>query len=279
MTYPPYPTLKNNLHFLSLLAGNISTLLRRFTQILLFIPLFAMVKPAAAQWFKIKGNVYDSSRNYAIELVTVLSTSGKGTITNADGHYEIDVTEKDSIWFSYLNKPTMKFPVLKIANPFAFDISLQLNVTVMKEVKVRQRNYKEDSLQNRRDYAKAFNYQKPRLTSSVSNLGVGFDLDEIINMFRFKRNRSMLAFQQRLLQQERDKSVDHRFNKALVRRLTSLTGNELDSFMIVYRPSYEFTMLTSDYDFQQYIKDSYRRFLVGLPPIPMPGLRPDDEEQ
>ncbi|MBL7738493.1 MAG: hypothetical protein JNK14_04690 [Chitinophagaceae bacterium] len=232
---------------------------------------------SSAQWFKIKGHVYDSSRNYAIELVTVLSTSGKGTVTDANGYYEVEVTEKDSIWFSYLNKPTVKFPVLKIANPFGFDISLQINVTVLKEVKIRQRNYKEDSAQNRKDYAKVFEYQKPRLSSSVTNMGVGFDLNEIINMFRFKRNRNMLAFQQRLLQQEQDKAVDHRFNKALVRRLTSLTGNELDSFMVIYRPPYEFTLLTSDYDFQQYIKDSYRRYLVGLPPLPMPGFKREDE--
>jgi hypothetical protein len=231
----------------------------------------------AAQWFKIKGNVYDSSRNYAIELVTVLSTSGKGTITNADGHYEIDVKETDSIWFSYLNKPTMKFPVLKILNPFAFDISLQVNVTVLKEVKIRQRNYKQDSLQNREDYAKAFNYRKPTLKPSVSGLGVGFDLDEIINMFRFKRNRSMLSFQKRLLAQEQEKSVDHRFSKALVRRLTALSGNELDSFMLVFRPSYQFTLLTSDYDFQQYIKIAFERFKNGLPPVPF--LHQEEEEQ
>jgi hypothetical protein len=262
-------TLKNNLHFLSLLAANTNELYRRFTQILFIIILFAASKPAAAQWFKIKGTVYDSSRNYAIELVTVLSTSGKGTVTNADGHYEIEVTDKDSIWFSYLNKPTMKFPVLKITNPFAFDISLQVNVTVLKEVKVRQRNYKQDSLQNRQDYAKVFNYQKPKLAPSVTGLGVGFDLDEIINMFRFKRNRSMLAFQKRLLQQEEDKSVDHRFNKALVRRLTLLSGDTLDSFMIIYRPSYQFTLLTSDYDFQQYIKIAHERFKLGLPPETM----------
>jgi hypothetical protein len=261
------------LHFLSLLAGYIKTLIP--ISLLLFV--VALPGPAAGQWFKIKGTVYDSSRKYVIELVTVLSTSGKGTVTNADGHYEIDVREKDSIWFSYLNKPTVKFPVLKINDPFAFDISLQLNVAVLKEVKIRPRNYREDSLQNRRDYAKVFNYERPRLSPSVSGLGVGFDLDEIINMFRFKRNKSMLAFQQRLLLQEKEKFVDHRFNKALVRRLTSLDGKELDSFMVVFRPPYEFTVLTSDYDFQQYIKDSYRRYLVGLSPLPMPMSRPEDE--
>ena len=108
-------------------------------------------------------------------------------------------------------------------------------------------------------------------------MGVGFDLNEIINMFRFKRNRSMLAFQKRLLEQEKEKSIDHRFSKALVRRLTGLTGNELDSFMLVYRPPYQFTLLTSDYDFQEYIKEAYRRFINGLPPIPW--LRPEEAEE
>lgn len=210
--------------------------------------------------------------------VTVLSTSGRGTVTNEDGYYEIDVMEKDSIWFSYLNKPTMKFPVLKIANPMAFDISIQVNVPVMKEVKIRQKNYRLDSIQNRLDYAKIFNYEKPKLKPTISNYGagVGFDLDEIINMFRFKRNRSMAAFQKRLLDQEQDNFIDHRFSKALVRRLTLLSEPALDTFMKLYRPSYRFTLLAGDYDFQRFIKDSFARYLKGMPPITL--FKEEDEE-
>lgn len=226
---------------------------------------------AFAQQYKIMGTVYDSSRNYPMESVSVLSTSGKGTMTNAEGHYEIEVEETDSIWFSYLNKPTRKFPVQKIINPFEFDISIQVNVPLLKEVKIRPKNYKLDSLQNRMDYAKIFNYQKPKLKVVTPQFGVGagFDLDEIINMFRFRRNRSMAAFQKRLLQEEHDKFVEHRYNKALVRRLTLLEGNELDSFMRVFRPSYMFTKLSGDYEFQQYIKIALYRFKRGLPPEPM----------
>ena len=225
---------------------------------------------ACAQSYKIRGTVYDSSRAYPMEAVSVLSTSGKGTVTNKDGYYEIEVMEKDSIWFSYLNKPTVKFSVLKITNPMEFDISLHVNVPVLREVKIRQRNYKQDSTQNRIDYAKIFNYEKPGLKTVTPQYGaaVGFDLDEIINMFRFKRNRSMLAFQRRLLMEEQDKFIDHRFNKALVRRLTMLTGNELDSFMRVFRPSYTFTITAGDYDFQEYIKNSFTRFRRGLSPFP-----------
>ncbi|TMI87296.1 MAG: carboxypeptidase-like regulatory domain-containing protein [Bacteroidetes bacterium] len=228
--------------------------------------------------YKIKGIVYDSSRNNPMQSVSVLTTSGRGTVTNSEGFYEVEVSEKDSIWFSYLNKPTIKFPVMKIADPFSFDISLQVNVPVLKEVKIRPRDYKLDSIQNRQDYAKVFNYKKPGLKTNTSNYGagVGFDLDEIINVFRFRRNRSMAAFQKRLLEEEKDKFVDHRFSKALVRRLTQLNSSALDSFMLLYRPSYMFTLLSTDYEFQQFIKQNYLRFKRGLSPLPL--LKEEEDE-
>jgi hypothetical protein len=243
-----------------------------FVFLLLFIGIYT-----SAQEYKIRGFVYDSSGIYPLEAVSVLSTSGKGTSTNADGFYEIEVKEKDSIWFSYLNKPTRKFPVSQINYPFTLNISLQVNIPELKEVKIRQRNYRLDSIQNRQEYAKIFNYEKPGLktVSPQYGFGVGFDLDELINMFRFRRNKSMLSFQQRLLQQERDKFIDHRFSKALVRRLTSLSEPELDSFMLIYRPSYGFTQSAGDYEFHKYIKDSGERFKKGLPPLPYFKL--DDE--
>ena len=150
----------------------------------------------------------------------------------------------------------------------SFDIALHVNIPVLREVKIRPRNYRQDSLQNRRDYAKIFNYEKPKLRPSITGSGVGFDLDEIVNMFRFKRNRSLAGFQKRLILQEEDKYIDYRFNKALVRRLTQLDGNPLDSFMRLYRPAYAFTKYSGDYEFQQYIKSSFARFKRGLPPLP-----------
>ncbi len=259
------------MHFLSLLADNTITLLRIPVFIFpLLITLCSVTGPLHAQTYKIRGIVYDSSRNFPLEAVSVLSTSGRGAITNADGLYEIEVVESDSIWFSYLNKPTVKFPVLKIVNPSEFDISLHVNVPILKEVKIRQRNYKLDSIQNRLDYAKVFNYKKPGLKIATSNYGagVGFDLDEIINVFRFKRNRNLASFRRRLMQEEQEKFIDHRFNKPLVRRLTQFEGNVLDSFMRVFRPAYSFTLIAEDYEFMQYIKIASARFKKRLPPLP-----------
>jgi hypothetical protein len=236
----------------------LKTILTRLT-VLFLCCLSAQVLHAQ---YRVQGTIYDSSRTYPLEAVSVLSTNGKGTTTNANGFYEIEVSEKDSIWFSYLGKPTVKYPVLKMTTPSQFDLALRVPVNVLKEVTVKPRNYRQDSIQNRQDYAKVFDYQKPSLgtMTSIGAMGAGFDINEIIRAFQFRKNKSMLRFQQRLIQQEQDKFVEHRFNKALIRRLTGLTGEELDNFAIAYRPTYEFAVLASDYDFQSYIKEMHLKF-------------------
>jgi len=233
---------------------------------LLLCSLVFFTTRAGAQEFRIRGHVFDSTRTYPMEAVSVQTSAGRGTQTDAAGYYEILVSEKDSIWFSYLGKPTVRFPVLKISDPNAFDISLHVTIPVLKEVKIRPTSYRLDSIRNRLDYAKVFNYRKPALRPTVTSSGVGFDLNELVNMLRFRRNRSMAAFQRRLIEQEQESHVSHRFNTTLVRRLTRLEGPALDSFMIIYRPAYLFAKTAGEYEFQKYIRDAGLRFLQGLPP-------------
>jgi len=183
-------------------------------------------------------------------------------MTDTMGRYQIEVGEKDSIWFSFLGKATPKYAVLKMADPNQFDIAMRLKTNVMEEVRIRSRSYKMDSIQNRIDYAKIFNYKKVSVASmtSIGPSGAGIDLDELIRLFQFKKNKATLKFQERLLEQERDKFIDHRFSKALVRKLTNLDGADLDAFMLRYRPPYEFVLMTSEYDFQMYIKQAFEDF-------------------
>ena len=195
--------------------------------------------------------------------VTVQSTGGKIAVSDANGNYEISVGEKDSIWFSYLNKPTIKYPIATIKTPLQFDIALHVPTDVLKEVKVKTRNYKQDSIQNRLDYAKAFNWQRAKIravTPSSVGAAAGFDLDESIRMFQFRKNRSWSSFQKRLEAEEKEKFVDYRFNKGLVLRLTGLNGAARDSFMLRCRPSYEFCLATNDYEFQLFIKSCFEEY-------------------
>lgn len=236
---------------------------KRLAYIVLSLLLSVFAAGTASAQYKVKGHVYDSSRTVPIELVTVQSTGGQLTMTDTSGAYTINVSEKDSIWFSYLGKPTPKYPVLKIADVTQFDLALRLKMDVMREVRIKTRSYKEDSIQNRRDYAKVFDFHRPSLgtMTSVSPTGAGFDVDEIIRLFQFRKNRSMERFRQRLEQEERDKFIDRRFNKLLVKRLTGIEkDDELKDFMQKYRPTFEFTSGTSDYDFQYFIKIAYQEY-------------------
>lgn len=229
---------------------------------LLSLLLFVLIGGVASAQYKVKGTVFDSSRIYRIDAVTVMSTGGKMTVSDSLGHYQIDVGEKDSIWFSYLGKSTPRYAVLKMADVNQFDIALKLRTDIMEEVRIKNRSYRMDSLQNRKDYAKIFNYEKVSVGSmtSIGPAGAGIDIQELIRLFQFRKNRNTLKFQQRLLEQERDKFVDHRFSRGLVIRLTGLDGDALDKFMIRFRPSFEFASTASEYDFQLYIKKAFEAF-------------------
>ena len=212
---------------------------------------------------RVSGTVYDLSKKVGLEAVSVLSTSGAGTMTDKTGRYTLVVKEYDSIWFSYLNKPTPKYPVQSIQNFSNFEISLHVAITTLPEVRIMPRNYRRDSVQNRLDYAKAFDFQKPGVGSVLSvgpNGGAGLDINEFINMFKFRRNRRMLAFQDRLLMEEEERFIDHRFSRALIIKLTGLRAAALDTFIARYRPTVEFTQYSTDYEFQSYIKNCFLHY-------------------
>ena len=203
-------------------------------------------------------------RTRPLDGVSVLSTTGRGTATDSNGNYTIMVQQQDSIWFSSLGRATAKFPVGTMNYAAAFDVALHVDATELKQVMVMPRNYHMDSLQNRKDYARIFNFRKPGIKISDGTtgvgLGAGFDLDELINVFRFQRTHRLLAFQRRLVDEEQDKFIDHRFAPSVVMKVTHLKDAELDSFIARYRPSYEFCQRSTDYDFYEYIKLAFREY-------------------
>ena len=158
-----------------------------------------LLEKVNAQFITISGTVYDISARRPLEAVAVYSSSGRGAITDSLGKYTISVLKRDSIWFALIGKTTMKYPVDTISNLESFNVMIHVRATELPDVKVRNNYYRYDSVQNRKDYAKVFDFKKPtlRLSSNPNynpgGLTVGFDLDEIINMFRVKRNRSILS--------------------------------------------------------------------------------------
>jgi hypothetical protein len=216
--------------------------------------LLALVSSEVSGQIMVNGTVYDRSRYFAMPGVSVMGTSGQGTMTDSTGQYHIRVHPKDSIYFSYLGRATVKFPVKSIATNYPMDISLAVTIDSLPLVVVRPKAYRYDSLENRDEYRKVFDYEpEGAVGPSGSGMGVGVNLDML---FGARRNRQMLSLQRRLIGEEQDKYVDYRFNRVLVRKITGLEGPQLDAFMRLYRPTYDFIKnCENDYEFYKYIKD------------------------
>lgn len=234
---------------------------------------FALFINAQSQIW-ITGKVYDSTRMVAIPFVKVTSTKGVITFTDSIGRYGLTVDKKDSINFTYRGKSTNYFPVKDIRYPAGFDISLQVTVQdryqTLKEVVVIGKSYKQDSLENREKYQRVFEFEGSGLQiTSQGNL----DPISLINAFKFRRNKSMRSFRNRLIEEEQEKFVSSRFTKPLVKQITGLNDRDLERFMLLWRPPYELVAFTEEYEFHQYILDASRYFKSGI--LPKRNTTPD----
>ena len=237
--------------------------------ILLFLLLHSTVQ---AQSVLVSGTVYDISGRRPVEAVIVHTNNNMST-TDSLGRYIINVRAKDSIWFSLFGKKTQKYTLDTIEDKRNFNIMIHVNGIDLPEVRVRNNNYRLDSMQNRYDYAKYFNYQPPGLklanNSTLINpsggLSIGFDLVEMINMFRFKRNRNLGFLQKRLISQEQEKYINYRFTKRFVQKITHLEGDNLVQFMDYCKPSYEVLGLLNDLELGYYIQQKYLAFKTSRP--------------
>jgi hypothetical protein len=213
----------------------------------------------------VTGSVYDVSKLYAVPEVRVTSTSGSSDMTDSSGSYHINVSANDSIFFTYNGKSTIKFPVKEIKNYGAFDISIHAPVKqkykLLNPVTVYTDNYKLDSMENREEYANIFGNDKPGIHSTYDPGGAaGLDLDALIGMFQFRKNKERLAFRNRLIDEEQDRYIDYRFSSKTITRVTGLTGDSLESYKKLYRPDYYFVSNSTLAQFYEYILNTSYAF-------------------
>lgn len=231
----------------------------------IIIILLSLIAKSTVAQLTISGTVYDSSKNYVVPDVRVFSTAGASAVTDSLGTYQLKAAQGDSIYFFYQGRNSVKYPVKDIQNYTAFDISLRVKVKdkykLLQEVTVFSNNYKFDSAQNRIKYSKTFTDARPQLQTTYEPGGAaGIDLESLISIFQFRKNKQHLAFQRRLIEQEKDAYVDYKFNSQTISRITGLKGDDLESYKKIYRPSYEFVSNAPLITFYQYILNTSYAF-------------------
>jgi len=111
------------------------------------------------------------------------------------------------------------------------------------------------------EYAKIFNFEKPGIRSTFEpGEAAGLDLDELINMFNFRKKKQNLAFQKRLVEDEQERYVNYRFSSKVIHRITGLSGDTLAMYKKLYTPSYMFVVSSTLAQFYEYILNTSYAF-------------------
>lgn len=232
-----------------------------------YIILILLSVQTASSQVWLTGKVYDSTRMVSIPFVKVTSKKGIITYTDSIGRYGMSIDKQDSISFTYKGKSTSFFPVSTIRYPAGFDIALQVTVQdryqTLKEVVVIAKSYRQDSAENRERYNKIFNFENSGLQLTSSG---NLDPNSLIGIFKFRKNKTMRSFRNRLIEEEQQKFISSRFTKGLVRQITGLPEKDIERFMLLWRPPYELVAFTEEYQFHQYILDASKYFRSGIMP-------------
>jgi hypothetical protein len=229
---------------------------------LLTFLLFASVTFCFGQ--KITGIVTDKTTKRPLAGAFV-SVGLLKTVTDSYGTFEIMANGTDSLKIVRLGYRTFLMAIDKADITVHIELehaAISLDVVTI----YGDKNFKKDSVNNRLEFEKQFNYKQPRLIDAFNTNAIKQPCELIsINPFTLlavltKKSSPEYEFNKILIEDEQEDYVSQKFNKGTVFKITGMKGDTLSEFLTRYRPSYQFAVKATAYDMQIYIKESFVKF-------------------
>ncbi|ACU57866.1 carboxypeptidase-like regulatory domain-containing protein [Chitinophaga pinensis] len=251
---------------------------RRFIQLsgsigALFLYLLFFLQHASAQ-VRVSGMVAEADSRTGVPGVTILNkTSRSGVVSNESGRFAIDAMPGDTLEFSMLGyyKKDINVPTTSMF----INVYMTRQVIGLTEHKVIGKDHTKDSLATREEYGKYFNYHKPGAVDVLKTLPSN-PITALTYLVPSKTRKRKEHFQEQLVYWEKEKYIDDRYSPELVERMTKLSGDELDTFMLRYRPGYQFLKEATDYDLMLFIKENFKHYQLDKA-APPAAKKPDEE--
>ncbi|RPD40089.1 carboxypeptidase-like regulatory domain-containing protein [Chitinophaga barathri] len=215
------------------------------------------LQKAAAQ-VRLMGMVTDADTRTGLPSVSIWNKrTSMGTVSNESGRYYIEGLPGDTIEFTMISYIRTQVVVPGISS--TKNVEMKRQIFGLQGVNIRGRIYKSDSLAMRDEYEKYFGYKRPGALDVLKTLPSN-PITALSYLIPSKARRRKEAFGEQLKYWEEEKHIDHRYNPELVQRMTKLESPELDSFMLRYRPSYNFLLSASEYDLMLFIKQAFEKY-------------------
>lgn len=216
------------------------------------------LQEATAQSVRLMGMITDADTRTGLPAVSVWNKrSSVGTVSNESGRYYIEALAGDTIEFSSLSYVRTAIVAPGISS--TRHIEMKRHIMGLQGVNIRGRIYKQDSLAIREEYERYFGYKRPGAMDVLKTLPSN-PITALTYLVPSRARKRKEKFGEQLKYWEEEKHIDYRYNHDLVAKITKLESPELDSFMLAYRPPYNFLLNATEYDLLLFIKQAFERY-------------------
>ncbi|WP_126244454.1 peptidase associated/transthyretin-like domain-containing protein [Chitinophaga rhizosphaerae] len=216
------------------------------------------LQEASAQAVRLMGMITDADTRTGLPGVTVWNKrSNMGSISGETGRYYIEALPGDTIEFSSISYVRTAYVAPGISA--TRNVEMKRHIMGLQGINIRGRIYKQDSLAIREEYERYFGYKRPGALDVLKTLPSN-PITALTYLVPSKARKRREKFGEQLKYWEEEKHIDYRYNHDLVAKITKLESPELDSFMLAYRPPYNFLLNATEYDLLLFIKQSYERW-------------------
>ncbi|QBR13457.1 hypothetical protein [Sphingobacterium sp. CZ-2] len=216
-----------------------------------FLLLGTLMVQAQEQGKVISGLLMEKGSNIRVSDANVVNLRSKQSVrSSAYGVFTIDVIIGDTIRVSKVGYGPVKTVIHSLDDIL---IDMQSGTTI--ETVVVTRSTKEAELNSfLKEYEKkgVYNGGHNRVSTYLNSPATA-----LYNLFG-KDAKNAKRFERYMNQELEASKVDRVFNKAIVNKITNLEGDELQSFMDLYRPSISSVERWGEYDLLNYIQNSFK---------------------
>ena len=213
------------------------------------------------------GRTMSTSEGDVVQLASIINTqTGIRKISNRSGYFSISVRETDTLVITAIGYDSVKIIATTLDFSKSIDsimVWMKPKTARLKEVKVVASNPKRDSLARAaaeflktdplmNNYDRILNRNKGGLMSPLTAIYQQFS----------KEGQDMAHFEEFLAYMEKQKLVDRRYNRDVVKRVTKIHELQLDEFMLFCKLNKDFVIEASEYDLIKAIQDCERNFLA-----------------
>lgn len=203
-----------------------------------------------------QGHVLDVNDSRPMQGVVIYNIyTNEQMVSSNEGAFLVTVEEGHLVEFRKEGYKVLRVRIPQGKRPTYFRVMMQRKGTDVEDY-MHSRNaapdYKTDSAKYYALYKQSL--EVPRL-SGIEAIQHPFSAMS-------KKNRQIWAFQDEYRFYQEQKYIDYTFNPKLVNRVTGLEGDSLQSYMELFRPTYDQLRGMSEYTYFNYIKrtaEAYRR--------------------